>query len=37
MMFVLSDGLRYYQKTIPVGAQTERRGDAWAGGGLASR
>jgi hypothetical protein len=34
---LLGHGLRYHKKAIYPGAQTERRGEAWAGEGLAWR
>jgi hypothetical protein len=38
MMYLLSGaGLRYNERAIAAGAQTERRGEAWAGEGLAWR
>jgi hypothetical protein len=38
MMYLLSGaGLRWNEKAKVPGAQTERRGEAWAGAGLAWR
>jgi hypothetical protein len=34
MTFVLSGGRRYDENVIAVGAQSERRGDAWPARGL---